>query len=242
MNELSIAICDDNPLQLDLFDDMLTEYFESKKYPAKITRFESGAELIKAVENSGPFSVTFLDMIMPELDGISTAKKLRQIGMASPIVFVTSSTDFLLESYEIHAFHYLLKPVGAAKLHGVMDDLLSRFTDDDEIVQIHTRTGGRRVELNKINMIERIEESAIYRLSGGEALVSPIRTSFKVATDEIIGKGDFVEAGVSMLVNMAKVAGVDKKNSEIFMDDGSVIRPPVSAIPALYNSWTSRNE
>lgn len=55
---------------------------------------------------------------------MDTAKELRYIDAAVPIVFLTSSKEFAIESYDVKAFHYLLKPLDAKKLSAVMDDFL----------------------------------------------------------------------------------------------------------------------
>mgnify|MGYP000712500954 CR=1 FL=1 len=47
---------------------------------------------------------------MGELNGIDTARRLRKLGVEAPIIFLTASPDFALESYEVEASGYLLKP------------------------------------------------------------------------------------------------------------------------------------
>ena len=55
--------------------------------------------------------IILLDMIMPLVNGTDTARELRQADTAVRLVFLTSSPEFALESYEVRAFDYLLKPV-----------------------------------------------------------------------------------------------------------------------------------
>ena len=59
---------------------------------------------------------------MPLLNGIDTAKEIRSMGLTVPVIFLTSSREFALDSYDVKAFHYLLKPVNTLKLFSVMDD------------------------------------------------------------------------------------------------------------------------
>ena len=239
MDKLHFAICDDNDFQLVLFRDMLEEYFSANNIHGTITTFTSGKDLVEAVKQNGQYSVIFLDMIMPEIDGIQTAKSLRANGCKMPIIFVTSSTDFLLESYEIHAFHYLLKPVSLEKLTEVLDELFSSISDDETIIQLHTKNGDKRVPIDGINTVERQDKTIIYRLSGGDTLVSTLRGSFKSATEELVSQGSFAEAGVSMLINLKRISGVDRKNGEISMDDGSIVYPPASTVSQIFSVWSS---
>lgn len=61
---------------------------------------------------------------MPLLNGIDTAREIRSMGLTVPVIFLTSSREFALDSYDVKAFHYLLKPVNTLKLFSVMDDFL----------------------------------------------------------------------------------------------------------------------
>lgn len=58
----------------------------------------------------------FLDTYMKELNGMETARRIRGLECKVPIVFLTSSRDFAVESYEVHASGYLLKPFEKEKL------------------------------------------------------------------------------------------------------------------------------
>ena len=60
--------------------------------------------------------IILLDMIMPLVNGMDTARELRQSDTAVRLVFLTSSPEFALESYEVRAFDYPLKPVTYERL------------------------------------------------------------------------------------------------------------------------------
>lgn len=74
-------------------------------------------------------------MIMPLVNGMDTARELRQSDTAVRLVFLTSSPEFALESYEVRAFDYLLKPVTYERLAQLLDELSSmRPAATDELV------------------------------------------------------------------------------------------------------------
>ena len=62
-----------------------------------------------------------LDVIMPLLNGMDTARELRNDNQIVPIIFLTSSREFAVDSYEVKAFHYLIKPVDDVKLFRTLD-------------------------------------------------------------------------------------------------------------------------
>ena len=65
-----------------------------------------------------------LDVIMPLLNGMDTARELRNDNQIVPIIFLTSSREFAVDSYEVKAFHYLIKPVDDVKLFRTLDDFV----------------------------------------------------------------------------------------------------------------------
>ena len=58
-----------------------------------------------------PFHIILLDILMPLLNGMDTARELRQYDKTVKIIFLTSSPEFALESYDVKAYSYLLKPM-----------------------------------------------------------------------------------------------------------------------------------
>lgn len=85
----------------------------------------SGGSTFLYSEGAGPFDVIFLDICMPELDGIETARRLRQRQPKTPIVFVTSSAEHVWDALPLHPFDYLRKPYDEARVRVLLDDLLT---------------------------------------------------------------------------------------------------------------------
>lgn len=89
----------------------------------QLYRFTDGDELIDAHKTYG-MDLIILDMLMPLLSGMDTARELRQSDSHVPVIFLTSSPEFALESYEVRTFWYLLKPLDEARLYTVLDNWL----------------------------------------------------------------------------------------------------------------------
>lgn len=114
MSLRKIAICDDEDIERDMLDSMLRDCDKNQLiYP-----FSSGEELLSSSEE---FDLVFMDIYMKGMTGMETAKRLRQKKSKAPIVFLTSSSDFALESYEVHAFDYILKPLQPDRLRAVWE-------------------------------------------------------------------------------------------------------------------------
>ena len=57
------------------------------------------------------FDILFMDIIMDDMNGMTCARMIRQQDKLVNIVFLTSSTDYVYEGYEVNAAAYLLKPL-----------------------------------------------------------------------------------------------------------------------------------
>lgn len=122
-----IAICDDNAGEITAIQAMLERYARERELTFFVTPFRDGSGLLSAYADDGRhFDLIFLDVIMGEMNGIETAHRLRQYGAGAPIVFFTTSRDYAVESYEVEAAGYLMKPVAYDKLAAVLDRLLKK--------------------------------------------------------------------------------------------------------------------
>ena len=62
------------------------------------------------------FDLLLLDILMPGITGMDAAREIRQTNSTIPIIFLTSSSEYAVESYRVNAADYLLKPLDADKL------------------------------------------------------------------------------------------------------------------------------
>lgn len=118
---MNIAICDDEILFTRELSSLLTHWAKKNDFSLTLYPYSNGDDLLTALRTI-PVDLIFLDIIMPLLNGIDTAREIRSMGLTVPVIFLTSSREFALDSYDVKAFHYLLKPVNTLKLFSVMDD------------------------------------------------------------------------------------------------------------------------
>lgn len=122
-----IAICDDEKACRNTVVQLLQEYMAAKKIEYDIEEFSDGESLVASCKKRVQFDLIFLDVYMEELDGISTATELRELGYTAEIVFLTTSRDFAVESYRVSALSYLLKPGEKEELYQVLEKFLGNY-------------------------------------------------------------------------------------------------------------------
>lgn len=150
---IRIAICDDETAFLTELCAMLRSWAASRELVLQLFPFTNGDKLIAACEES-PADLVILDIMMPFPGGMDTAKALRQKESHVPLIFLTSSPEFALESYEVRAFWYLLKPVSEERLFSVLDQWLTSMQASLRHFAARTISGYQNIYLRDVEYLE----------------------------------------------------------------------------------------
>jgi DNA-binding LytR/AlgR family response regulator len=108
----SYIIAEDEPLLARLLAQQLSEHWPTARCSGLAS---NGAEALKLADECSP-DVAFLDVRMPQLDGLEAARQLCLKEHPPLIVFVTAYDAYALDAFETAAIDYLLKPVEIARL------------------------------------------------------------------------------------------------------------------------------
>ena len=114
---VQIGICDDSMDDIKALSAVLLAYDRS----FQLSAFFNGEALLRALsEQKVKFDIIFLDIYMPEQNGIEIARKIRANMKNVKIIFVSSSNDHYPEAFDVFAFNYLLKPIEPEKVISVV--------------------------------------------------------------------------------------------------------------------------
>ena len=128
---MRIAICDDEELFRIEFKTILDKLLIN--VDCDIDSFADSQSLYSAFCNR-PYDLVFLDIEMPEVNGITLAKKLRSISENVYIVFLTAHIEYALEGYEVNALRYLTKPVDINKVKEVIKYVQDKQSSAHQII------------------------------------------------------------------------------------------------------------
>lgn len=119
---LCIGICDDSYDARFALRSALERLLEPRRQIARILEFSSGEGLLRwQSHHPGELHLVFLDLEMNQLDGMETARRLRQMEPGMQLAFVTGYDSHVYEGYQVGALGYLLKPPKAAQLADILD-------------------------------------------------------------------------------------------------------------------------
>ena len=108
---MKIIICDDSIEDLIKIEKLLQKFLESlEDTDVMVEKFTNPSRLYDKISQKELADIYILDMLMKEKTGIDIGSQLRKISNKNVILYITSSDDFALDAYRVHAARYLLKP------------------------------------------------------------------------------------------------------------------------------------
>ena len=216
MPEMRIAVCDDEERFRSDIQDHIDKLYGS--LDVIVDSFSDGRDLIRRFEEK-PYDAVFLDIEMPQMDGITLARKLREISDSVFIIFLTGHVEYALEGYEVNALRYLTKPVNKDKLKEVLKFISDRMSDRR---QIRIKTDGEEffIDVKDIIYLEAQNQYVMIYTADNSYLVRYNLSDY----EKQLKKDGFFKVHRSYLVSLSKVKKLGK--GEVFMEGD--ISVPVS--------------
>ena len=211
MKTLTCMIVDDEPLAVKMLED----------YVSRTPGLEAVASLndpVEALARLGETSVDilFLDIQMPDLDGLSLSK---MVSSQTKIIFTTAFKEYALDSYEVSALDYLLKPIRYPKFLKAVEKARQWFETTMESKPLETerdsmfvRVDGqlRKVYVSQILFVEGMKDYVKIHLDG-EA--RPLITHATMKTiEDLLPSANFMRVQRSYIVALDKIRSVDRNN------------------------------
>lgn len=118
---LRAIIVDDEALPMKLLKKILSESGEIEICHTFLNPFEA-YEFVKA----NPIQLAFLDISMPEIDGMRLSSLLLDLDASIDVVFVTAYDDYAVQAFDMSALDYIMKPVTAQRVSKTLDKIIKR--------------------------------------------------------------------------------------------------------------------
>ncbi|MDE6252765.1 MAG: LytTR family DNA-binding domain-containing protein [Lachnospiraceae bacterium] len=229
---MKIAVCDDEKEFIDAVCPLLEDWAQQHNIRLTLCRFTDGDDLIAAHRNEC-MDLIILDVIMPLLSGIDAAKEIREDDSAVPIIFLTSSREFAVDSYDVKAFHYLMKPIVREKFFPVMDDFLKIFNSQKITFTAHTASGFCKIAIDDIDYLEAQDKQVLVHMADGRTI--EIREQLSACESVFLPDNGFFRCHRSYIVNLKRVEQFTKK--EIRMSQNATIPIPRGGYMAFKEAY-----
>lgn len=236
---VKIAICDDETLCQKQILNLAKEYAQKNNYlDLSISTFSNGEDVLEAARKFGGFELYILDILMPGMDGVTLGKALREAGFDGKIIYLTSSEEYVFDSFQARPFDYLLKPTPKETLFQTLDEAIRAVLRQKEKgVIVRTRDSSIRLSFDSILYAELCQRSVVYHLPGGKTVETvQIRTAFSDAMQELLQDGRFVLCGKSVAANLHHIAMVAK--DAVVFQDGAKVYLSKKACAEVRSAWS----
>ena len=215
---IRLAICDDEANCLASTRRMTEQWSVNCGIPVQINSFDNGDALLESIRCIRT-DVILLDIMMPLLNGMDTAREIRELDKAAKIVFLTSSPEFALDSYSVKASGYILKPIGFEHLSEALNDCTAALQEEPAHMLLKSTHGYHKIYLHAIEYIEAQNKQVVFFLKSGQLLtITEPLYSFE---NKLLTKDGFFKCHRSYIVSMPHVNSFS--STEITMKSGCCI-------------------
>ena len=151
-----IAIVEDQSGDAGKLKALLESYAASAGLDFAIAWFQNASKLLDGYRHQ--YELIFMDIRMPGVDGMQAAHELREMDHTVALVFLTSLAQYAVESYEVEATDYILKPITAAALALKLPRILGKCSVVREDVVIRNGENSIKLKSNELRYVEIITE------------------------------------------------------------------------------------
>lgn len=209
---MRFAICDDEKQFRQHIIDAIRQYSKQNNIYIDFDEFDNGFDLINSDK---AYDIIFLDYQMDEINGLDTAKKLREKNNLSEIIFLTSYPQIVFDTFQVNTFRFLIKPLDFDKFKEALDNYRKNHVINECIV-IKTNDSVLKVPIDSIIFAEAIDKYCNIHTADNTIL-------YKKTLSELEGllpQNIFYRSHRSYIVNFNHI--VSHTNTDIKMDNNEV--------------------
>lgn len=216
MKHLRIAVCDDEKVSLSVIENYLKKSFAKQGIGVDISLFQSARVMVTHMEEN-LYDICFVDIDMPEMNGIDFAEELRKREPQIVIVFVSAKEEYVFQSFCVHPFSFVRKTQFSKDMERVVKDIaefVKQKKQENTKCRIRDESGYEHFFfLESICYLEAKENYVNIVLTDGTKL---LRCSMKKLEKELEPYG-VIRCHRSYMVNIKKVYAV-KHDRVVMMD------------------------
>lgn len=199
-----VAVVEDQINESDTLVLYLKKYADETDLKINIRTFRDGDEFL---DETGPFDVIFLDIEMKRLDGLNTARKIRETDEHAVIVFVTKLANMALEGYSVEAADFIVKPVFYNGFAMRMSRIVRHLDlKKEHFITIKSGSTSSFINIMDIDYIEAKDRKVFVTLHSHKVIIS---TDPLYTFEEKLADHGFFPPHMAFLVNLSYVHSIN---------------------------------
>ncbi len=202
---IQIAIVEDDKNYANSLKKYILRFEQEQNTRFSIEWFEDGEDI--AIEYKGHYDIILMDIEMQFMDGMSAAKKIREVDEEVIIMFITNSPQYAMQGYAVDALDYILKPINYFAFSERLTRAISRIKNHEETyITLNYRGGVQKIKVSDLYYVEIQDHDLIYHTKDGNLV---IRGTMREA-EEALREESFFRCNKAFLVNLYYVDGFEE--------------------------------
>lgn len=161
---MRIAIVEDEERYMRETVGCLNRYADEEKIELEISTFSNGLEFLDKF-TCGGYDLIFMDIKMPNSNGMGIAHDVRKLDADVGIIFLTNLTQYAIKGYEVEALDYMVKPVEYGIFRAKLTKALGRIKRRGvAYITLNTKSELIKISVDKLIYVESMAHRAIYHL------------------------------------------------------------------------------
>ena len=207
---INIGICEDELHYRVNIKDMLGDILSTYSINYKIYEFSSGEELLSNYPKD--LDILIMDIQMKIINGMDTARKIREFDQNLEIIFMTSFSEFMQEGYEVKAYRYILKPISERKIsRNILPCINEIMKKKNKYLTINVKNYVDRIKIDSIVYIETDRPNILIYTNDNK-----YTTKMSISKiDKILREHGFFRCHNSYIVNLKLVESMNSNTLKI---------------------------
>lgn len=162
---IRIALVEDDAASRTELQQYLARYAQDAGVKFSITVFTDGEAIVNGY--TANYDVILMDIVMPGLNGMEAAERIRQADSEVVIIFITSTPHYAMKGYLVDALDYVLKPISYYAFSQRIDRAIARMHKRRKtFISVQVRGGVKKIDLSDITYIEVQDHDLMFHLTG----------------------------------------------------------------------------
>ena len=215
METLEIAICDDNAEVLPYIMEKVKRKFFQHEIPTTCQTFSNSQKLLERIQEKF-FSLYFLDISMPRMDGFKLAEEIIEKQPGASIIFMSARAANIFQSFFASPIAFIRKENFLEDLEKAVEDFLERYSKKQETCYWIEDENGQSVPLE-------ISQTLFLEAKNNGVHVSTVKQNFLIKNslremERSLKNHHFIKTHRSFLVNLAMIYQI--KEDRVVLDNG----------------------
>lgn len=217
---INIAICDDDISITSEIENNLKRIGKEHGISLNIEVFGDGKDLVDEIYSGENYDIIYLDIEMKKLNGLDTAKKIRDIDRIVSIIYVTSYKRYAMDVFEVQPFQFIVKPINSDRFARIFVAAYQNIIKSDYYFRYNSHRQSYKILVSDIIYFEsRVRTVDIFKINN--EVVTYYAKINEIEQEINKSKAEFWRIHQSYLVNRRHIYRISY--SQVEMTNGTIL-------------------